>query len=59
MVIRSIGSTNILDWKKLGMLGVITSGGLADSDEIHQSQSPRLSKGKDADSTQAAMKLNL
>lgn len=31
---RSIGSTNILDWQKLGMLGVITSGGLADSDEI-------------------------
>ena len=31
---RSIGSTNILDWQKLGMRGVITSGGLADSDEI-------------------------
>src|SRR6476661_11001141 len=31
---RSIGSTNIMDWQKLGMLGVITSGGLADSDEI-------------------------
>ena len=31
---RSIGSTNIMDWQKLGMRGVITSGGLADSDEI-------------------------
>src|SRR5207248_10842360 len=31
---RSIGSTNIMDWQKLGMQGVITSGGLADSDEI-------------------------
>lgn len=31
---RSIGSTNILDWKKLGMVGLVTSGGLADSDEI-------------------------
>jgi regulator of RNase E activity RraA len=31
---RSIGSTNILDWQKLGMRGLITSGGLADSDEI-------------------------
>jgi regulator of RNase E activity RraA len=31
---RSIGSTNIMDWQKQGMRGVITSGGLADSDEI-------------------------
>ena len=31
---RSIGSTNIRDWQKRGMRGVITSGGLADSDEI-------------------------
>ena len=31
---RSIGSTNILAWKKLGMVGLVTSGGLADSDEI-------------------------
>jgi regulator of RNase E activity RraA len=31
---RSIGSTNIRGWQKRGMRGVITSGGLADSDEI-------------------------
>jgi regulator of RNase E activity RraA len=31
---RSIGSTNIRDWQKRGMIGVVTSGGLADSDEI-------------------------
>lgn len=31
---RSIGSTNILGWKKLGMVGLVTSGGLADTDEI-------------------------
>jgi regulator of RNase E activity RraA len=31
---RSIGSSNILGWQKRGMRAVITSGGLADSDEI-------------------------
>jgi 4-hydroxy-4-methyl-2-oxoglutarate aldolase len=31
---RTIGSNNILQWHKKGMLGVVTSGGLADSDEI-------------------------
>ena len=31
---RSIGSNNIMQWHKKGMLGVVTSGGLADSDEI-------------------------
>ncbi len=31
---RSIGSSNILAWKKLGMVGLVTSGGLADTDEI-------------------------
>jgi regulator of RNase E activity RraA len=31
---RSIGSTNILSWRKLGMVGLVTSGGLADTDEI-------------------------
>jgi regulator of RNase E activity RraA len=31
---RSIGSNNIMSWKRKGMLGVVTSGGLADSDEI-------------------------
>ena len=30
----SIGSSNILSWKKLGMVGLVTSGGLADTDEI-------------------------
>jgi regulator of RNase E activity RraA len=34
---RSIGSSNIQSWQKRGMVGVVTSGGLADSDEIiHQ-----------------------
>jgi 4-hydroxy-4-methyl-2-oxoglutarate aldolase len=31
---RSIGSSNILAWQKLGMVGLVTSGGLADTDEI-------------------------
>jgi 4-hydroxy-4-methyl-2-oxoglutarate aldolase len=31
---RSIGSSNILNFKKLGMVGLVTSGGLADTDEI-------------------------
>jgi regulator of RNase E activity RraA len=31
---RSIGSSNILSWKNLGMVGLVTSGGLADTDEI-------------------------
>jgi 4-hydroxy-4-methyl-2-oxoglutarate aldolase len=31
---RTIGSNNIMGWKRKGMLGVVTSGGLADSDEI-------------------------
>lgn len=31
---RTIGSNNIMGWKKRGMVGVVTSGGLADSDEI-------------------------
>jgi 4-hydroxy-4-methyl-2-oxoglutarate aldolase len=31
---RTIGSNNIMSWKRKGMLGVVTSGGLADSDEI-------------------------
>jgi 4-hydroxy-4-methyl-2-oxoglutarate aldolase len=34
---RTIGSNNIMGWQRRGMVGVITSGGLADSDEIiHQ-----------------------
>jgi len=43
---RSIGSTNIMDWQKLGMLGVITSGGLADSDEIINHKVPAYHKRK-------------
>ncbi len=31
---RTIGSSNIRGWQKRGMVGVVTSGGLADSDEI-------------------------
>lgn len=46
---RSAGSTNILDWQKLGMRGFITSGGLADSDEIIHHKVPayfrRLARG--------------
>ena len=43
---RSIGSTNILDWQKLGMVGVVTSGGLADSDEIIAHKVPAYHKRK-------------
>jgi 4-hydroxy-4-methyl-2-oxoglutarate aldolase len=46
---RSIGSSNIMSWKKLGMLGLVTSGGLADTDEIIYEKVPtyfrRLARG--------------
>jgi regulator of RNase E activity RraA len=46
---RSIGSSNILAWKRLGMVGLVTSGGLADSDEIIHHKVPayfrRLARG--------------
>jgi regulator of RNase E activity RraA len=46
---RSIGSSNIRGWQKRGMLGVVTSGGLADSDEIIHHKVPayyrRLARG--------------
>ncbi|MFN7993574.1 MAG: hypothetical protein U0Q18_08235 [Bryobacteraceae bacterium] len=46
---RSIGSNNIMGWHKKGMLGVVTSGGLADSDEIIAEKVPayyrRLARG--------------
>jgi regulator of RNase E activity RraA len=46
---RSIGSTNIQSWQKRGMLGVVTSGGLADTDEIIHNKVPayfaRLARG--------------
>ncbi|HEU4723475.1 MAG TPA: hypothetical protein VFS59_19125 [Gemmatimonadaceae bacterium] len=46
---RSIGSTNILSWKKLGMVGLVTGGGLADTDEIIYHKVPvyfrRLARG--------------
>jgi regulator of RNase E activity RraA len=46
---RSIGSSNIMAWKKLGMIGLVTSGGLADTDEIIQQKVPvyfrRLARG--------------
>jgi len=46
---RTIGSSNILGWKRRGMLGVVTSGGLADSDEIIHNKVPayyrRLARG--------------
>lgn len=41
---RSIGSSNIRQWQKRGMRGVITSGGLADSDEIIHHKVPAYSK---------------
>jgi regulator of RNase E activity RraA len=46
---RSIGSSNIRSWQARGMRGVITSGGLADSDEIIHHKVPayyrRLARG--------------
>ena len=46
---RSIGSSNIMSWKKLGMIGLVTSGGLADTDEIIAEKVPtyfrRLARG--------------
>jgi regulator of RNase E activity RraA len=46
---RSIGSSNILSWRKLGMVGLVTSGGLADTDEIIYHKVPtyfrRLARG--------------
>jgi len=46
---RSIGSSNIQAWQKRGMLGVVTSGGLADTDEIIAEKIPayfaRLARG--------------
>lgn len=46
---RSIGSTNILSWRKRGMIGLVTSGGLADTDEIIYHKVPtyfrRLARG--------------
>jgi 4-hydroxy-4-methyl-2-oxoglutarate aldolase len=46
---RSIGSSNIMSWKKLGMVALVTSGGLADTDEIIYEKVPtyfrRLARG--------------
>jgi 4-hydroxy-4-methyl-2-oxoglutarate aldolase len=46
---RSIGSSNILSWKGRGMVGLVTSGGLADTDEIIYHKVPtyfrRLARG--------------
>jgi 4-hydroxy-4-methyl-2-oxoglutarate aldolase len=46
---RSIGSSNILAWKKRGMVGLVTGGGLADTDEIIHHKVPvwfrRLARG--------------
>jgi 4-hydroxy-4-methyl-2-oxoglutarate aldolase len=46
---RSIGSTNIQSWQERGMVGLVTSGGLADSDEIIHHKVPayfrRLARG--------------
>jgi regulator of RNase E activity RraA len=46
---RSIGSSNIRAWQKRGMLAVVTSGGLADTDEIIHHKVPayfrRLARG--------------
>lgn len=46
---RTIGSNNILGWHKKGMLGVVTTGDLADSDEIIAEKVPayyrRLARG--------------
>src|SRR5918995_3490023 len=37
---RSIGSSNIQSWRKRGMVGLVTSGGLADTDEIINQKTP-------------------
>lgn len=46
---RSIGSSNIQSWRKRGMVGLVTSGGLADTDEIIHQKIPvyfrRLARG--------------
>ncbi len=46
---RTIGSNNIMGWQRRGMVGVLTSGGLADSDEIIAEKVPayyrRLARG--------------
>lgn len=46
---RTIGSSNIQSWRKLGMVGLVTSGGLADTDEIIKQKTPvyfrRLARG--------------
>ena len=46
---RSIGSTNIRNWQGRGMVGLVTSGGLADTDEIIHHKVPayfrRLARG--------------
>jgi 4-hydroxy-4-methyl-2-oxoglutarate aldolase len=46
---RSIGSSNIQSWQKRGMVGLVTSGGLADTDEIVHQKVPvyfrRLARG--------------
>jgi regulator of RNase E activity RraA len=46
---RSIGSSNIRSWQKRGMVGLVTSGGLADTDEIIYHKVPsyfrRLARG--------------
>ena len=46
---RSIGSSNIQSWQKRGMVGLVTSGGLADTDEIVHQKIPvyfrRLARG--------------
>lgn len=46
---RSIGSSNILSWQERGMVGLVTSGGLADTDEIIYHKVPtyfrRLARG--------------
>ena len=46
---RSIGSSNIRTWQQRGMVGLVTSGGLADTDEIIHHKVPtyfrRLARG--------------
>jgi 4-hydroxy-4-methyl-2-oxoglutarate aldolase len=46
---RSIGSSNIQSWRARGMVGLVTSGGLADTDEIINQKTPvyfrRLARG--------------
>jgi regulator of RNase E activity RraA len=43
-LVGSIGSNNILNWKSRGAIGVVTSGGVRDTDEIIKQKVPMYHK---------------